>query len=52
MTDAMPVVCGHRPCDSHAEVRKSDRRPARVLRDVAFAAANQVLKEPEATPEA
>ena len=38
--------------DGRAEVRKSDRRPARVLRDVASAVADQVLKEPEATPEA
>lgn len=30
-----------------AEVRKSDRQPAHVGRDVAFAVANQVLEEPE-----
>ncbi|HUW36133.1 MAG TPA: hypothetical protein VMV91_02280 [Rhodocyclaceae bacterium] len=50
-TDARPVLCGRRQGDGCAEVLKSDRRPARVLRDVAFAVANQVPKEPEATPE-
>lgn len=51
-TDARPEVGGRRQGEGRAEVRKSDRRPARVLRDVAFAAANQVLEEPEAIPEA
>ena len=37
--------------DGGAEVRKSDRQPARVLHDVAFAVANQVLEDPETTPE-
>ncbi|MEF8717177.1 MAG: hypothetical protein V5B44_05360 [Candidatus Accumulibacter necessarius] len=45
-------VCRHRQSDGGAEVRKSDRQPACVGRNVAFAVANQVLKEPEATPEA
>jgi hypothetical protein len=50
--DARPVLCRHRLGDGSAEVLKSDRRPACVVRNVAFAVANQVLKEPEATPEA
>ena len=49
-TDARPEACGHRQGEGRAEVRKSDRQPARVLRDVAFAVANQALKEPEAIP--
>ena len=49
--DAGPEACGHRQGEGRAEVRKSDRQPARVLRDVAFAVANQALKGPEAIPE-
>ena len=43
-TDARPEACGPRQGEGHAEVRKSDHQPARVLRDVAFAVANQALK--------
>jgi len=50
--DARPGACGHRQGGGRAEVRKSDRRPARVLRDVASAVADQTLEGPEATPEA
>ena len=39
--DAGPEACGHRQGEGRAEVRKSDRQPAHVLRDVAFAVANQ-----------